>query len=135
MTRKLTDEEKKLWQDAMKSIERGAWRLAKEEPPKKTYSSSPTPISAKLDLHGLTLEKAHKQFLAFIMEAAILGHAKVLVITGKGKNGESLIKKELPHWASNIGFAKLDVSMAENRHGGAGAAYIKIRQVNVNQFA
>src|SRR5690606_3336181 len=40
-------------------------------------------IDARLDLHGMTLERARTRLGGFLREAQARGHALVLVITGK----------------------------------------------------
>mgnify|MGYP000243375229 CR=1 FL=1 len=85
-------------------------------------------IDAKLDLHGLTLERAHKKFLEFIYFAIMDDFKKLLVITGKGNPGK--IRDEFPKWCGADYLAPLISSCrsAELKHGGDGAFYVTLRK-------
>ena len=60
----------------------------------------------RLDLHGMTSERAHSALHGFILSAAARDLRLVLVITGKGKADESvhqprrhgILRHSLPHW-------------------------------------
>ncbi len=127
MTRKLTDDEIKTWQEAVKEGFRDLAHVKKEKLPEKPKVRTNL-IDAKLDLHGLTLERAHKKFLEFIYIAAMDDMRKLLVITGKGKPGK--IREEFPKWCEADYLAPLISSCtnAEPRHGGAGAFYVNLRK-------
>jgi DNA-nicking Smr family endonuclease len=92
----------------------------------------------RLDLHGMTAERAHAALTAFILSAAAREVRLVLVITGKGKADESshqprrhgILRHSLPHWLAAppvIGHI-LQVAPAHQRHGGAGAYYVYLRR-------
>jgi DNA-nicking Smr family endonuclease len=85
-------------------------------------------IDARLDLHGLTLERARSRLKSFLASAQARGARLVLVITGKG--GTGALRRETPFWLSSpelrptvIGFEE-----AAQHHGGAGALYVRIRR-------
>ena len=93
---------------------------------------------ARLDLHGLTSERAHAALTAFVLSAAARELRLVLIITGKGKAEESshqprrhgILRHSLPHWLAApplIGHV-LQVAPAHQRHGGAGAFYVYLRR-------
>lgn len=93
---------------------------------------------ARLDLHGMTSERAHATLTGFILSAAARDLRLVLVITGKGKADESahqprrhgILRHSLPHWLAApplIGHV-LQVAPAHQRHGGAGAFYVYLRR-------
>jgi DNA-nicking Smr family endonuclease len=93
---------------------------------------------ARLDLHGMTSDRAHPTLTAFILAAVAREHRLVLVITGKGKANESahqprrhgILRHSLPHWLAApplIGHI-LQVAPAHQRHGGAGAFYVYLRR-------
>lgn len=127
MTRKLTDEEIKAWQEAVKEGFRDFIPALKEKaalmPKVQTHA-----FDAKLDLHGLTLERAHKKFLEFVYFAVMDDLKKLLVVTGKGNPGK--IRDEFPKWCSTDYLAPLISSCrtAEIRHGGEGAFYVVLRK-------
>ncbi len=89
-----------------------------------------TEIDARLDLHGMTLERARSRLASFIREAQSRGYALVLVITGKGVSGRGALKHEVPHWLALAEFRALVVGFEEAaiNHGGAGALYVRIRR-------
>jgi DNA-nicking Smr family endonuclease len=83
-------------------------------------------IEARLDLHGMTQEEAHRALDAFVARAADGGKRCVLVITGKS----GVLHGAVPRWlgeAPNRG-RLLAFSPAQPRHGGAGALYLLLRR-------
>ncbi len=100
------------------------------------------PIDAKLDLHGKTQEQAHTMLNDFIRAAHGRGHRCVLVITGKGRGGQSaddayapdlkpgILKQKLPEWLSMSPLRQmvLKITPAQARHGGGGAFYIYLKR-------
>jgi DNA-nicking Smr family endonuclease len=87
-------------------------------------------IDARLDLHGMTLERARTRLAGFLREAQARGHALVLVITGKGTAGRGALKHEVPLWLSLAEFRSLVIGFEEAaiNHGGSGALYVRIRR-------
>jgi DNA-nicking Smr family endonuclease len=89
------------------------------------------PVSARLDLHGLSQERAWQQLVAFIAREQASGSRCVLVITGTGaRTGGGILRTMTPHWleappnASRvIGYAP-----AGRSHGGEGAFYVLLRR-------
>ena len=98
-------------------------KSAKAEPkratnsPRKTETrKAPTrrdlPAQARLDLHGMTQDEAHRALVQFIMMSVALGMRRVLVITGKGKaleprlgvakahpnEGRGILRRLVPLW-------------------------------------
>src|SRR5207248_2991230 len=51
---------------------------------KQRIGRGAAPIEARLDLHGLTQERAHFVLLQFLRNAQLAGCKTVLVVTGKG---------------------------------------------------
>lgn len=111
---------------------RTAQRLAKGE----------TPPEARLDLHGMTAERAHAALISFIQRESAAGARCVLVITGKGRRNEradwvdwrsgetGVLKTMTPEWLRQppIGALVIGVYEAHQRHGGAGALYVYLRK-------
>jgi DNA-nicking Smr family endonuclease len=90
-------------------------------------------IDARLDLHGMTQSGAHQALHLFLQRAHSHGHSFVLVITGKGKLGDSergVLRRQVPHWLSLPEFRSLVIGFEEASigHGGAGALYVRIRR-------
>lgn len=88
------------------------------------------PIDARLDLHGLTLERAHAALGGFIRRAHASGARLVVVVTGKGAEGRGRIRAEAPHWlnAPDLRPLVLAVTHAPHHHGGAGALYVLLKR-------
>jgi DNA-nicking Smr family endonuclease len=93
---------------------------------------------ARIDLHGMTSERAHPALTAFILDAHAAGLRLVLVITGKGRpdstamqpHRHGILRHSLPHWlaAPPLNSRILQVAPAHQRHGGAGAFYVYLRR-------
>lgn len=93
---------------------------------------------ARLDLHGMTSDRAHASLTGFILSAHANGLRLVLVITGKGRPAEDalapqrngILRHSLPHWlaAPPLVARVLQVTTAHQRHGGAGAFYVYLRR-------
>jgi DNA-nicking Smr family endonuclease len=96
------------------------------------------PIDARLDLHGLTQEAAHRRLLGFLGSAQAQGHRVVLVITGKGKAGpgddygreRGVLRRLVPQWMAlpDLRSIILGFEEAHDAHGGTGAIYVLIRK-------
>lgn len=93
----------------------------------------------KLDLHGMTLDRAHPALIRFILGAQANGKRLVLVVTGKGKQRDDggpipvrfgVLRHQVPQWLSMppLSSAILQVSEAHLRHGGGGAYYVYLRK-------
>lgn len=94
---------------------------------------------ARIDLHGMTLDRAHSALTAFILRSADSGHRLVLVITGKGKTREDggviperrgVLRHHVPNWlqAGLLRSVVMQVTPAHRRHGGSGAYYVYLRR-------
>lgn len=92
---------------------------------------------ARIDLHGMTAERAHDACLRFLAGAAARGHRVVLVITGKGRrdahghlSGRGVLRDSLPGWlrASPLGHSIVKIFQAHRRHGGEGAFYVYLKR-------
>lgn len=94
---------------------------------------------ARLDLHGLTVDRAHGELTGFILRAQTRGFRLVLVITGKGQREDpydpmprrrGILKTQVPVWLRMppLAQAVLQVSESHRKHGGEGAYYIYLRR-------
>ena len=107
MTNKLSEKDKKDWQDFLDSSE-------------KLQSKDPDQINNQIisersiDLHGYTLEEANKQIFQFIENCYLKRVKKINVITGKGmrsknlndpykSNDLSILKHSVPEYIKNNG--------------------------------
>lgn len=53
------------------------------------------PADAEIDLHGYRLEEALAATSAFVADALAKGYRKIVVIHGKGENGQGILRKEI----------------------------------------
>jgi DNA-nicking Smr family endonuclease len=90
------------------------------------------PIEARLDLHGLTQEEAHRELAAFVRRSQEAGRRCVLVVTGRGlgPGGAGVLKSAVPRWLAEAPLRPriLAIAPAQPRHGGAGALYLLLRR-------
>lgn len=102
-------------------------------------------IEARLDLHGLTQDAAHRALVAFLGRAERDGIRCLLVITGKGIRrvdghdfrGETIgiLRHAVPRWLAEPALRPriLAVTAAQQKHGGAGAFYVLLRRKRNSQ--
>lgn len=89
------------------------------------------PIDGRLDLHGMTVGRAHARLDSFIAQSCALGRRVLLVITGKGRDGgQGILRREVPIWLSEGENRNrvLSVHRAQPRDGGDGALYVLLRR-------
>lgn len=91
------------------------------------------PVSAELDLHGLTRDTARTAVDRFLSDARREGRRCVLLIHGRGLNSEAqlpVLKAQLPAWLQQgrMGRLVLAFCTARPEHGGAGALYVLLRK-------
>lgn len=86
----------------------------------------------RLDLHGMTADRALGTLNGFLADAQGTGKRCVLVITGKGsmKEGGGVIRRELPAWLNAPGNRArvLGFSGAQPSDGGGGAFYVLLKR-------
>ena len=96
----------------------------------------------RIDLHGLTAERAHRVLERRIGEALGRGQRLILVITGKGgkkrdtdnapfmRDDEGVLRQQAPRWLRSgpHGAQIVGIYQAHLRHGGAGAFYVYLKK-------
>ena len=87
------------------------------------------PIGARLDLHGLDQDRARGVLERFLARAWDEGFRAVLVITGKGVQGDGILKRRTPEWlaAPHLAHMVAGISDAARHHGGEGALYVALK--------
>jgi DNA-nicking Smr family endonuclease len=87
-------------------------------------------IDAKLDLHGMTQVEAFAALSVFMHKKAAAGKRHLLIITGKGRGGEGVLRRNLEKWLSQLPEAGrvLALRPAAIKHGGDGAFYVVLRK-------
>jgi DNA-nicking Smr family endonuclease len=157
MSRKASDEERALFEEAAKNPTLHSPKLSAKAQSKR--AASPTAgldgrtqerlkrgllePQARLDLHGLTEANAHRALAAFLRNASARGLRLVVVITGKGAKTPApdepfemnyerrgVLKQMTPRWLAEPELARFvaDVRTAHRKHGGGGALYVYLRK-------
>ena len=87
-------------------------------------------IEASLDLHGLSIAQAHTAFQKFVVLHIKKQSRLLLIITGKGKDGAGVLRKEIHHWIheSYCAHSILKMLNAAPHDGGTGAYYLFLRR-------
>jgi len=157
VTRRITsDDERKLFEQTFKEGRPIRAAPPKKPTTKKSTAKGPSGINgatqerlkrglmepdARIDLHGMTQQAAHRTLSTWLRSAHKSGHRLVLVITGKGnpKNDENapwmmsphgVLKQMVPRWLNEAELAPLIASVrpAHAKHGGGGALYVYLRK-------
>lgn len=87
-------------------------------------------IEFRHDLHGMTEAHAFDVLCAVLEAAFVEGKRRGLIITGKGREGLSPIRAQLPKWLSSPRLARIVSSFdySAKHHGGDGAFYVLLRK-------
>jgi len=95
-------------------------------------------IDGRVDLHGLTQEQAKMMLRTKLMQGHERGKRLILVITGKGKQRTDefnrqivgVLRQNVPMWLRQppLSSIVLEVTSAQQRHGGEGAFYVYLRR-------
>ena len=99
MTNKLTDKDKKDWQNFLNSSEKLQSKDADQSYKEKILQRS-------IDLHGYNLDEANKKIFKFIENCYLNGVKKINVITGKGMRSKNL---DDPYRSSDLSILKHSV--------------------------
>lgn len=101
-------------------------------------------IEARIDLHGMRQDEAHRALRSFLTGCQARGLRWVLVITGKGRaqsdgdrvstpfyesDERGVLRRSVPRWLAEPDLRHMVVSYttAALHHGGEGALYIRLR--------
>ena len=87
-------------------------------------------FQARIDLHGHTQTSADTALMRFVSQARANGARTVLVITGKGRNSEGVLRRNFLQWLDSAPARDLvsGWAPAHPKHGGAGAFYVFLRR-------
>ena len=85
------------------------------------------PVEDTIDLHGLTVQEALAATERFIAQAARRGLRKVLVIHGKGRNGDGVLRREVRAYLERDPRAGA-MGYAPGNQGGRGALWVVVRR-------
>lgn len=88
-------------------------------------------IQAKLDLHGLTQQEAKIKIKTFLQTAQKQNKRLLLIVTGKGRDNQGILKQQVPKWFATTEFENLisQYATADKKHGGEGALYVQPKKI------
>ena len=135
MTNKVSDKDKKDWENFLSSNE----KLPNKDSKLKQHSSIKT---KSIDLHGYSLSEANKLIEKFIIKSYEENINKLIIVTGKGLHSDneknpyiskdlSILKYSVPEFINNnteLMNRILDIQNAEIEDGGSGAFYIYLKR-------
>ena len=135
MNYKISDKDKKDWQDFISSKDKVSNKDLRIK--KNNYEKTRT-----IDLHGFTLEEANKEIHNFILKSFNDKVNKLIVVTGKGIHSNvekdpyvskdlSILKYSVPEFISNNSslINKIrEITDAKIEDGGSGAFYIYLKK-------
>jgi DNA-nicking Smr family endonuclease len=104
-----------------------------EERARRRMARGLADVDGRIDLHGMRQERAFAALFAFLRQSQLRGARLVLVITGKGREGEDgrgVLRQTVPAWLARPDFRDLVLGFEEagRRHGGTGALYVRLRR-------
>ena len=87
-------------------------------------------VGGRLDLHGLAQDEARAVLMRFLASAQAEGSRAVMVITGRGVQGDGVLRKRAPEWLAEPALREVVAGVAEahRRHGGEGALYVALKR-------
>ena len=135
MSNKISDKDKKDWQDFVSSKD----KLSNKDLRKQNNLSFKT---KSIDLHGYSLEQANKTIEKFIYSAFEEKINKLIVVTGKGLHSQnekdpfvskdlSILKYSVPKFiGNNLNLMNMinEIKDADIEDGGSGAFYIFLKK-------
>ena len=135
MNNKISDKDKKSWEDFLKS---------NEKVPNKDFEQTKNtkPKLIHIDLHGYTLKDANIAMMNCIEKAYENHVTKIIVVTGKGRHSNvendpyvskdlSILKYSVPEFLKNNSELKkkiVEIKDADIEDGGSGAFYIFLKK-------
>ena len=135
MNYKISDKDKKDWQDFISSKDKVSNKDLRIK--KNNYGKTRT-----IHLHGFTLDEANKKIQNFILKAFEDKVSKLIIVTGKGIHSNveknpyvskdlSILKYSVPEFISNnnLLMSKIrEITDAKIEDGGSGAFYIYLKK-------
>jgi DNA-nicking Smr family endonuclease len=94
-------------------------------------------VEGVIDLHGMRQTEALGALMSFLHQSQARGRSLVLVITGKGAEGQAgpfeergVLRRMVPHWLRLPDLRPLVLGFEEAaaHHGGGGALYVRLRR-------
>lgn len=89
-------------------------------------------VEAILDLHGMTTAEAKKTVSKFLLQCINDGARVVLIIHGKGRGSQPILKNKLNQWLRGI-LEVLAFCTASTAHGSRGAMYVLLKRTHLEE--
>ena len=135
MNNKISDKDKKDWEEFLSSDEKLDNKDFK-------FNQKKTLKTKNIDLHGYTLQEANNTIQKFINNSYDNGVSKIIVVTGKGLHSNvekdpyvskdlSILKYSVPEFIeNNVELMKkiIEIKDADIEDGGSGAFYIFLKK-------
>jgi len=117
----MTTEDNILWEDLKKTVHpfHSGKKSAGLPPRLCVQYAQVKPLEYSLDLHQLTIQAAYQKTLQFIEKHYKIGSKKVQIITGKGQEGQGIIRNEFEGWLDTKNFQQYIRSAKWTNDGGA----------------
>ena len=125
MTKKLSDKDKKDWQNFLESSE----KLDNKDKDKETLEHPNRTGEKVIDLHGFTLEEANQKVSEFIQDCYDQNVIKINIITGKGLRSKNL---DDPYQSKDLSILKHSVPNYIKENSQLMSKIIKIDQQAVD---
>jgi DNA-nicking Smr family endonuclease len=125
LTKKLSDKDKKDWQNFLESSE----KLDNKDKDKETLEHQNRSGEKVIDLHGFTLEEANQKVSEFIQDCYDQNVIKINIITGKGLRSKNL---DDPYQSKDLSILKHSVPNYINDSPQLMSKIIKIDQQAVD---
>ena len=104
-------------------LDRGSWQRF------RTGRITPT---RTLDLHGMTVARAHPAVIALIEGAAARGERCVEIVTGSGSRGaegsQGVLRRDVPRWLNEPGLRERILALSHPHPNNPGAIRVLIRR-------
>lgn len=98
----------------------------------KQLKQQKIPVEAHLDLHGMTLERAHKAVSNFIINAYKQDYRCIEIVTGIGRmEGTGQLKRFFPLWVNETELKKLVLHIEVNPISRGGSYLVLLRRNKV----
>ena len=135
---KLSEKDKKSWEDFLKSP-------LNIEDKEESKSQIKKYLRFKFDLHGLSIDEANKKVTEIIENCYEKGFKEILLITGQGHHSNldknvyvskdhSTLKGTIPEFIKNnlaLSAKIIKIENASLREGGKGALIIRLKKIKV----
>ena len=92
----------------------------------RTERPEALPVDGVIDLHGYRLAEALAATGQFLDSSVRAGHRKVMVVHGKGENGQGVLRREIRAYLERHP-ATGAMGYARGRDGGRGALWVVLR--------